>query len=89
MYQRKLLDQMMHIKKSIKSGKTIEVLGIPANWTPHDLITHYIELYNILDEAKSLPDASLIEWAKGAKSREDLSFTFKQESKILSELTCL
>lgn len=87
MRQRSIIDQLIHIKDCVINEKPIKVIGIPDGWTPHDLTTHYIELYNILDESKKQPDHILKAWLGNAKTREDLVFTTKKEIEILEELT--
>jgi len=87
MRQRSIVDQMIHIEECIKNQKTIQVINIPVGWTPNDLIRHYTELYNILDEAKGQPEYLLKAWLGGAKTRRATNFTTTQEIEILEELT--
>lgn len=77
---------MLHIRTCCKEGKKIETIGIPEDWTPHDLCTYYIEQYNILEEAKKHSMQTLIVWLEAAKSREDHSVVAAAEIKILKEL---
>lgn len=87
MRQRAIVDQMIHIDNCIKNEKIIKVISIPAGWTPHDLIRHYIELYNILDEAKTHPEYILKAWLGSAKKRSFSDFTTSKEIEILEEIT--
>ena len=77
---------MIHIGKQCESNKPIYTYKTPAGWTPYDLITHYIELYRILDTAKNQSREALLEWLESAKQRADMSFTFQKEAELLEEI---
>ncbi len=87
MKQRQILDSMMHIKMCIKTNREFQVVNLPGDWTPNELIRHYIDLYNILDEAKKHPKHILHSWLEKAQDRKTDDFTTKREIGILKELT--
>lgn len=76
----------MHIDKQLKTGKPIYTYKTPEGWTPHDLITHYIELYRILDTARDQSPSTLTSWLESAKRRADKSFTEQKEYELLKEI---
>jgi len=78
---------MIHIEDCLKHNKMINVINIPNGWTPYNLIKHYIELYNILDEAKKHPEPILKDWLGNAKKRSFSDFTTSKEIEILEEIT--
>lgn len=77
---------MITIEQAIKEMKPIKVINAPVAWTPNDLIRHYIDLYNVLDEAKKRSEAGLRTWLKEAQTRPLQDFTTQREAEILEEL---
>jgi len=77
---------MLHIIKCCDDGKPIHLIDLPNDWSPHQLITYYIEQYNILEAAKDQKEEILRTWLVSAKSRSTQDFVTKAEIKLLEGL---
>ena len=79
-----IANQILDIKEKARTGKKVSTLGLPASFTPEELIDFQFERMRILEVATRCGEGQILNWISEARKRDirDEKDKFKRDAEV-------